>query len=131
MVDNIALPSDAPSSKVTEVNIFHECPYKIVTDCLMRYSINHINLSSSKHFQRRDFVQYVMQKKFPSSSKSVSLLSASVYIISRYVIANDLSPAAVHVMKRNIALNGLGDEVVDSESSIAQAKVQVNEGDAW
>jgi hypothetical protein len=34
-------------------------------------------------------------------------------------------------MKRNIAVNGLGDEVVDSESSIAQAKVQVNEGDAW
>ena len=37
-------------------------------------------------------------------------------------------------MKRNVAINGLGDEVVQSESSIArstQAKVQVNEGDAW
>jgi hypothetical protein len=32
-------------------------------------------------------------------------------------------------MKRNVAINGLGDEV-ESESS-AQAKVQVNEGDAW
>lgn len=75
-----------------------------------------------------------MQKKYLSSSKLVSVLSASVYIHSRYVIANDLSPAAVNVMKRNVAINGLGDEVIESESSIAcgtQAKVQVNEGDAW
>ena len=72
-----------------------------------------------------------MQKRSPSSSKSVSVHSASVYIISRYVIANDLSPAAVNVMKRNVAVNGLSVEANESESSIAQAKVQVNEGDAW
>jgi tRNA (guanine26-N2/guanine27-N2)-dimethyltransferase len=74
-----------------------------------------------------------MQKRFPSSSKSVSAQSAFVYILSRYVIANDLSPAAVNVMKRNVAVNGLSydSEVNESESSIAQAKVQVNEGDAW
>jgi tRNA (guanine26-N2/guanine27-N2)-dimethyltransferase len=77
-----------------------------------------------------------MQKKFPWSGKlaSVTVHPASVYTISRYVIANDLSPAAVDVMKRNVALNGLGNEVVESESSIAHsthAKVQVNEGDAW
>ena len=55
-------------------------------------------------------------------------------MISRYVIANDLSPAAVNVMKRNVAINGLSDEVVEPGSSIAQstqAHVQVNEGDAW
>lgn len=55
-------------------------------------------------------------------------------MISRYVIANDLSPAAVNVMKRNVAVNGLGDETVETESCIArgtQAKVHVNEGDAW
>ena len=45
----------------------------------------------------------------------------------RYVIANDLSPAAVEAMKRNIAINDLG---TGSESEPTQ-KVQVNEGDAW
>jgi len=51
----------------------------------------------------------------------------------KYVIANDLSPAAVNVMKRNVVINGLSDEVVEPGSSIAQgtqAQVQVNEGDA-
>lgn len=97
----------------------------------MHYSINHINSLFLKHFQQRGFVQYDMQKRFPSSSKSASVYSASVYIISRYVIANDLSPAAVNVMKRNVAVNSLNYEANGSESSIAQAKVQVNEGDAW
>ena len=100
----------------------------------MLYSINRINSLFLKHFQQRGFVQYDMQKKFPSSSKSVSAHCSFVYIllISRYVIANDLSPAAVNVMKRNVAVNGLSYEVNnESESSIAQAKVQVNEGDAW
>jgi tRNA (guanine26-N2/guanine27-N2)-dimethyltransferase len=46
----------------------------------------------------------------------------------RYVIANDLSPAAVEAMKRNIAINDLG---TGSESDPTRQKVQVNEGDAW
>jgi len=46
----------------------------------------------------------------------------------RYVIANDLSPAAVEAMKRNIAINDLD---TDSESDPTGQKVQVNEGDAW
>jgi hypothetical protein len=98
---------------------------------LMHYSINRINSLFLKHFQQRGFVQYDMQKRFPSSSKLVTAHSAFVYILSRYVIANDLSSAAVNVMKRNVAVNGLSYEVNESESSIEQAKVQVNEGDAW
>jgi hypothetical protein len=97
----------------------------------MHCSINRINLLFLKHFQQLGFVRYDMQKRSPSSSKSVLVHSASVYIIYRYVIANDLSPAAVNVMKRNVAVNGLSDEANESESSILQAKVQVNEGDAW
>ena len=97
----------------------------------MHYSINRINSFFLNHFQQPGFVQYDMQKRFLSSSRSVSVHSASVYIVSRYVIANDLSPAAVNVMKRNVAVNGLSVEANESESSTAQAKVQVNEGDAW
>ena len=97
----------------------------------MHYSINLINSLFLKHFQQRGFVQYDMQKRSPSSSKSVSVHSTSVYINSRYVIANDLSPAAVNVMKRNVAVNGLTVEANGSESSTEQARVQVNEGDAW
>lgn len=97
----------------------------------MHYSINPINSLFLKHFRQRGFVQYDMQKRFLLSSKSVSVRSAFVDIISRYVIANDLSPAAVKVMKRNVAANGLTDGANEAESSIPQAKVQVNEGDAW
>lgn len=55
---------------------------------------------------------------------------------SRYVLANDLSPAAVAAMTRNIELNGLGPEKESQESSEKKAKpslgkVRVNEGDAW
>jgi tRNA (guanine26-N2/guanine27-N2)-dimethyltransferase len=39
----------------------------------------------------------------------------------RYVIANDLSPAAAEAMRRNVEINGLG----------KHGKVRVNEGDAW
>ena len=54
----------------------------------------------------------------------------------RYVIANDLSPAAVEAMRRNIELNDLHEkEITPAESSsekvIRPAKVRVNEGDAW
>lgn len=34
-------------------------------------------------------------------------------------------------MKRNVAVNGLTVEANESESSTSQARVQVNEGDAW
>jgi tRNA (guanine26-N2/guanine27-N2)-dimethyltransferase len=47
---------------------------------------------------------------------------------TRYVIANDLSPAAVEAMKRNIAINDL---TGGSDSDPTRQKVQVNEGDAW
>lgn len=55
----------------------------------------------------------------------------------RYVIANDLSPAAVEAMKRNIELNDLHEKteapVEDSVEAprVRPAKVRVNEGDAW
>lgn len=135
IVNNIASSSNIANIEVTKVNDFHEY-YWIESWIiyLVCYSINHTNSPFLRHFRQRDFVQYAMQKKFLSSSKLVSVLSASVYIHSRYVIANDLSPAAVNAMKRNVAINGLGDEVIESESSITcgtQAKVQVNEGDAW
>ncbi|CAL1704528.1 unnamed protein product [Somion occarium] len=56
-----------------------------------------------------------------------------------YVIANDLSPAAAAAMRRNVELNGLGEQVESvpgpSDNSAAKpkvkpAKVKVNEGDA-
>ncbi|KAF9052841.1 N2,N2-dimethylguanosine tRNA methyltransferase-domain-containing protein [Panaeolus papilionaceus] len=43
-----------------------------------------------------------------------------------YVIANDLSPAAVEAMKRNVQINGLAGEEGDG----ADWKVRVNQGDA-
>ena len=55
----------------------------------------------------------------------------------RYVIANDLSPAAIEAMRRNVELNDLHEkeEPVPEGSSespkIRPAKVRVNEGDAW
>ena len=57
-------------------------------------------------------------------------------LLPRYVIANDLSPAAVEAMRRNIELNDLHEkEITPAESSsekvIRLAKVRVNEGDAW
>ncbi|KAA1471128.1 N2 N2-dimethylguanosine tRNA methyltransferase [Dentipellis sp. KUC8613] len=56
----------------------------------------------------------------------------------KYVIANDLSSAATAAMRRNIAINGLGESGPDSTSDVAPSearktkpgKVRVNEGDA-
>ncbi|KII88465.1 hypothetical protein PLICRDRAFT_625302 [Plicaturopsis crispa FD-325 SS-3] len=57
----------------------------------------------------------------------------------KHVIANDLSPAAVEAMKRNIEINGLGTSSEPAESSLegdggkkpsVTSKVQINEGDA-
>jgi hypothetical protein len=63
--------------------------------------------------------------------------TSSIHLFSRYVIANDLSPAAVAAMKRNVEFNGLGPtaDIVeglapDGESS-ATGKVRVTETDAW
>ncbi|KAI0079917.1 N2,N2-dimethylguanosine tRNA methyltransferase [Panus rudis PR-1116 ss-1] len=53
----------------------------------------------------------------------------------KYVIANDLSPTAAAAMRRNVELNGLGEQTLPASSEDAQpkvrpAKVRVNEGDA-
>lgn len=45
------------------------------------------------------------------------------------MLANDLSPAAVEAMKRNVELNGLGP--TSSNLKPTPEKVRVNEGDAW
>ncbi|KAF8654148.1 hypothetical protein AX16_003677 [Volvariella volvacea WC 439] len=47
----------------------------------------------------------------------------------KYVIANDLSPAAIEAMKRNVEINGLGPQSVDSDEPNL-GKVRINEGDA-
>ncbi len=58
------------------------------------------------------------------------------------MIANDLSPAAVEVIKRNVKINGLAEEGAAKDSTPAtstsggltltsKAKVQVHEADAW
>jgi len=58
------------------------------------------------------------------------------------VIANDLSPAAVEVIKRNVKINGFAEEGAAKAStpaistsgeltSTSKAKVQVHEADAW
>ncbi len=54
----------------------------------------------------------------------------------RHVIANDLSPAAVEAMRRNVELNDLHEkEEAPAEGTekpkVRPAKVKVNEGDAW
>ena len=55
----------------------------------------------------------------------------------RYVLANDLSPAAVEAMKRNVELNDLHEKTEPPEEGSSEqprvrpAKVRVNEGDAW
>jgi tRNA G26 N,N-dimethylase Trm1 len=47
----------------------------------------------------------------------------------RHVIANDLSPAAVEAMRRNVEVNGLAE---DSETATPlSGKVHINEADAW
>lgn len=55
--------------------------------------------------------------------------------MSRYVIANDLSPAATEIMRRNVLYNGLGpedpSEVTENATSPSLGRVRVNEGDAW
>lgn len=56
--------------------------------------------------------------------------------VLRYVIANDLSDAAIATMKRNVKLNGLGPtEEPNADPSVPPkvnpGKVRVNEGDAW
>jgi tRNA (guanine26-N2/guanine27-N2)-dimethyltransferase len=56
----------------------------------------------------------------------------------RYVIANDLSPAATEAMRRNIAFNGLSApaELTDDQTAekskhrVEKEKIQVNQGDA-
>ncbi|KAG8917790.1 RNA methyltransferase tRNA(m5U54)methyltransferase [Tulasnella sp. 417] len=45
----------------------------------------------------------------------------------KYVIANDLSPAATAAMRRNVELNGLGPS---RHSDVDLGKVRINEGDA-
>lgn len=52
------------------------------------------------------------------------------------MIANDISPGAIEVMKRNVAFNNLGpDETcqgsVEPDGHASLGKVRVNEGDAW
>ncbi|KAF6765234.1 guanine-N2--methyltransferase [Ephemerocybe angulata] len=51
----------------------------------------------------------------------------------KHVIANDLSPAAVEAMHRNVEWNDLGEkrlEGPDGQTKVIPAKVRVNEGDA-
>ncbi|EAU88621.2 tRNA (guanine-N2-)-methyltransferase [Coprinopsis cinerea okayama7 len=51
----------------------------------------------------------------------------------KQVIANDLSPAAVEAMHRNVKYNGLADvveELPDGTKKVIPGKVKINEGDA-
>ncbi|TFK76405.1 N2,N2-dimethylguanosine tRNA methyltransferase [Pluteus cervinus] len=47
----------------------------------------------------------------------------------KHVIANDLSPAAVEAMKRNVDINGLGPQPSETDGGDL-GKVRINEGDA-
>ena len=50
------------------------------------------------------------------------------------MIANDLSPAAVEAMRRNVKVNGLaedGETTLEASASPSKAKVHINEADAW
>ncbi|RPD66222.1 N2,N2-dimethylguanosine tRNA methyltransferase [Lentinus tigrinus ALCF2SS1-6] len=64
-----------------------------------------------------------------------SIRYANEIPLVKHVIANDLSPAAVEAMRRNIELNDLHEKTEASaegseKPSIRPAKVRVNEGDA-
>ncbi|TFK29969.1 guanine-N2--methyltransferase [Coprinopsis marcescibilis] len=51
----------------------------------------------------------------------------------KQVVANDLSPAAVEAIHRNVNYNGLGDTITtaeDGSTKVTPGKVKINEGDA-
>ncbi|KAH9981173.1 tRNA methyltransferase [Lactifluus volemus] len=58
-----------------------------------------------------------------------SIRYANEIPLVRYVIANDLSSSATEAMRRNVELNGLGNNTVTDDAE-SQGKVRVNEGDA-
>jgi tRNA (guanine26-N2/guanine27-N2)-dimethyltransferase len=63
-----------------------------------------------------------------SACRSHGILNADM-CSPRYVIANDLSSSATEAMRRNVELNGLGNNTVTDDAE-GQGKVRVNEGDA-
>jgi len=76
-----------------------------------------------------------MRRKYLSLS-----VSSQVFILTesyeglRCVIANDLSPAAVEAMRRNVKVNGLAEDCEtanEASASPSTGKVHIKEADAW
>ena len=123
------------------------------------YSTLRRKLPSSKRSLLRASGRSGMRRRFRSLGTFVIPWGLGTLIqhscpIRRYVLANDLSPAAVEAIKRNVELNDLHEheappvpasteasenaEGVDAPTEHKErhpkkipAKVQINEGDAW
>ena len=116
-------------------------------------------LPSSKLSLLRASGRSGMQRRFRSLGTLLALQELETLMrhfcpIRRYVLANDLSPAAVEAIKRNVELNDLHEHEASLVSAPTEAsetaggadahtehkerhtkkipaKVQINEGDAW
>lgn len=101
----------------------------ITTICYSRSLVCH--RSPFYTLRERDPWSQVRVPPFRSRTLRLNILQQP-----RYVIANDLSNVACEAMRRNVELNDLHEkEEATAESSTAQvkreAKIRVNEGDAW
>jgi tRNA (guanine26-N2/guanine27-N2)-dimethyltransferase len=75
------------------------------------------------------YAKEIPQVKYVNSIlNSATLTSEPTF---RYVLANDLSPAACQAMRQNVNINGLGAQMGEGSEVISSPKVRVNEGDAW
>jgi tRNA (guanine26-N2/guanine27-N2)-dimethyltransferase len=75
------------------------------------------------------YAKEIPQVKYINSIPNSATLNTEP--IFRYVLANDLSPAACQAMRQNVDINGLGAQVVEGSEVTSSPKVRVNEGDAW
>ncbi|KAG6874180.1 hypothetical protein C0995_003726 [Termitomyces sp. Mi166 len=63
-------------------------------------------------------------------AKEIPLLKSAIGpIVSRHVIANDISPSATAAMRRNVEINDLG-SASEAPTGTSSGKVRINEGDA-
>ena len=102
--------------------LFQYKPYKFV----LLEALSATGLRAIRYAKEIPLIKWV--------SVVISLSLTESYKGLRYVIANDLSPAAVEVMRRNVKINGLADyseTAIEASASPSEAKVQINEADAW
>ncbi|KAF9535308.1 N2,N2-dimethylguanosine tRNA methyltransferase [Crepidotus variabilis] len=120
-----------------------EMPFSTLKVPKERTSVVHLADTEKQRISTTKVPEYRPYKFVLLEALSATGLRAIRYAkeipLAKYIIANDLSPVAVGVMKRNVELNGLGGEessvstVADAGASlraVKKPKVIVNEGDA-